>query len=342
MTSYKDAGVDVNSKEKLLEKIRETTQETFTEDVLSASTTFKFGGTVSLKKFMQYKHPVLVLSTDGVGTKMMVAEMAGKYDTVGVDLVHHCINDILTSGAKPFFFLDYVASEKLDSSIVREIVSSVSGACRKNGIILAGGETAEMPGVYKKDKYELAGTIGGIVENDNAIDGSRIKAGDVLLGLESSGLHTNGFSLARKIFFEDNDYDCDSVLPGMEKNLGQVLLEPHREYATAVLPLIEKNLVNGIIHVTGGGFDGNVPRILPSGLGAKIRKNSWEIPPIFRKIQELGGVSEEEMMRTFNMGIGLILAVSRDNVESLSKSINEKVYEMGEIVEGKSVHYEQN
>ena len=340
MTSYKDAGVDVGSKEKLLEKIRESAQETFTEDVLSASTTFKFGGTVSLKRFMQYEHPVLVLSTDGVGTKMMVAELTGKYDTVGIDLVHHCINDVLTSGARPFFFLDYVASEKIDASIVNEMVSCISGTCKKNGIILAGGETAEMPGVYKKNRYELAGTIGGIVEKDNVIDGSRIKAGDVLLGLASSGLHTNGFSLARKIFFEDNDYDCETVLPGMEKNLGRVLLEPHREYATAVLPLIEKKLVNGIVHVTGGGFDGNIPRILPSGLGAKIRKNSWEIPPIFKKIQETGEVSYEEMMRTFNMGIGMILVVSRDNVGAVSQSINEKVYEIGEVVEGKSMHYE--
>ena len=340
MTTYKDAGIDLSSKEKLLEKIRESARESFTEDVLSAATTFKFGGTISLKKFMQYDHPVLVLSTDGVGTKMIVAEMAGDYSRVGEDLVNHSINDILTSGARPLFFLDYVASGKLDSSKVSEIVSCISETCKKNRIILAGGETAEMPGVYQEGRYELSGTIGGIVDKNNMIDGSGIKKGDVMIGLESSGLHTNGFSLARKIFFEDNNLTCRTKFPEMEKDLGQTLLEPHREYASSVLPLIEKKLVNGIVHITGGGFDGNIPRILPEGLCARIKKGSWEVPPIFRKIQEMGSVSYEEMMKTFNMGIGLVLVVSKEKAGLLASSVSEKVWEIGEIGEGKGVHYE--
>jgi len=257
MTSYKEAGVNVEAKESIIEEIKESVKETFTEEVLSAATTFKFGGTISLKRLQQYNDPVLVLSTDGVGTKMIVAENMGKFDTVGVDILNHSINDVLTSGAKAMFFLDYVASAKLDVKVVKEIIQGLAKECKKKGIVLAGGETAEMPGVYHDGRYELTGTVGGVVERENIIDGSKIKEGNVLIGLASSGLHTNGYSLARKIFFEDNNYSYDDEIPELGE-LGDALLATHKEYASSVLPLVDKKLVNGIIHITGGGFPGNI------------------------------------------------------------------------------------
>ena len=342
MTSYREAGVDVEGKEKTVAGIKKSVRETFTEDVLASPTTFKFGGTISLKRFMKYSDPVLVLSTDGVGTKMTVAEMMNRYDTVGVDILNHSINDVLTSGAKTLFFLDYIASAKLKPEIVSEIVSGIAEACKKQGIILAGGETAEMPGVYRENRHDLAGTAGGIVEREKIIDGSRIRKGDVLLGLDSTGLHTNGFSLARKIFFEDNGYECDSEIPELGQNLGDALLATHREYAGAVLPLVDKKLVNGIAHITGGGFDGNIPRVMPSGLGARIRKNSWEVPPLFRLIQKLGKVGDGEMLRTFNMGVGMVLVVSRENKEKVAGMVSEKIHEIGEVTEGEGIFYESD
>ena len=342
MSSYKDAGVDVEAKEKLVGEMRKAVKDTFTPDVLGGETTFKFGGTISLKRIMKYKEPVLVLSTDGVGTKMAIAEMMNKFDTVGNDILNHSINDVLTSGAKAMFFLDYVAAAKLNSKIISEMVTGLAKGCKQHGIVLAGGETAEMPGVYNKDVYELTGTIGGIVEKDNIIDGSKIKKGDVLLGLASSGLHTNGYSLARKIFFMDNNYTCDSEIVGLNGKLGDALLATHREYATLVLPLVEKKLINGIVHITGGGFLGNIPRIMPKGLGAKIKSGSWTVLPIFKLMQRLGKVSDEEMHRAFNMGIGMVLVVERENAEKIKKLINETVYEIGEVIDEEGVIYERN
>lgn len=339
MTTYKDAGVDVSRKEKALEEIKKSVRDTFTADVLGTATTFKFGGTISLKRFMEYKEPVLVLSTDGVGTKMMTAEMMKKFDTVGVDMLNHSINDILTSGAKALFFLDYFASAKLDTDALKEIVKGLAKECKRHGIVLAGGETAEMPGVYCEGRHELTGTIGGIVERDRLIDGSRIREGNALVGLASSGLHTNGYSLARKIFFEDNDYSVNDEIPELGCTLGEALLATHKEYATEVLPLADKGLVNGIAHITGGGFAGNIPRIMPSGLGAKIRLGSWRVPPIFRLIQKLGKVEEEEMMRAFNMGIGLVLAVDRERKGEVTGMLK-GAYEIGEVIAKKGVHYE--
>ncbi len=339
MTSYKDAGVDVSMKEKALEEIKKSVMETFTADVLGAATTFKFGGTISLKRFMEYKEPVLVLSTDGVGTKMIIAEKMGKFDTVGVDILNHSINDILTSGGKALFFLDYFASSKLDANVLKEIVNGIAKACKRHGIVLAGGETAEMPGVYREGMHELTGTIGGIVEKARIIDGSRIKEGNILIGLPSTGLHTNGYSLARKIFFEDNDYSVDDEIKELGCTLGEALLATHKEYATDVLPLVEKGLVNGIAHITGGGFPGNIPRIMPEGLGARIRLGSWKVLPIFRLIQKLGKVEEEEMMRAFNMGIGLVLAVEKEKKAEVMGMLKE-AHEMGEVIARKGVHYE--
>ncbi|MBI2664517.1 phosphoribosylformylglycinamidine cyclo-ligase [Candidatus Woesearchaeota archaeon] len=336
MTSYKDAGVDIESKENAIKEIRESVKATFTEDVLSAATTFKFGGTISLKRFMQYKEPVLVLSTDGVGTKMAVAEMMNRFSTVGVDILNHSINDVLTSGAKAMFFLDYIAAAKLDVSIVKEIVKGIAEACKRHGIVLAGGETAEMPGMYSEGKYEVTGTIGGIAERENIIDGSKIREGDILLGLASSGLHTNGYSLARKILFEDRRLSVEDEIPTGGK-LGELLLATHKEYATSVLPMVEKKLLNGIAHITGGGIPGNLPRILPPGLGAKI-KQSWSVPEIFRFIQQQGDVTEKEMRTAFNMGIGMILAVSEENKEEVMHATGAN--EIGQIVRGKGVSYE--
>jgi phosphoribosylformylglycinamidine cyclo-ligase len=338
MVSYKDSGVDVETKEKVIEEIKKSVKETFTQDVLSAATTFKFGGTISLKRLIKYKDPILVLSTDGVGTKMVIAEKMKKFDTVGADILNHSINDVLTSGAKAMFFLDYVAAAKLDIETTKEIVKGLANNCKKQGIILAGGETAEMPGVYHNGRYELTGTIGGIVERENIIDGSKIKEGNVLIGLGSSGLHTNGYSLARKIFFEDNNYTCEDVIEGVK--IGEALLEPHKEYASSVLPLVERKLVNGIAHITGGGFEGNIPRILAKGLGAEIKLGSWTVLPIFKLIQKLGKVSEHEMMRAYNMGIGMILVVDADKKDEIVELLkNEKVYEIGKIIAKEGVHY---
>jgi len=341
MSSYKEAGVDVEAKEAVIAKIRQSVKDTFTEDVLSAATTFKFGGTISLKRLQQYNDPILVLSTDGIGTKMIIAEKMRKFDTVGVDILNHSINDVLTSGAKAMFFLDYVAAAKLDINVVQEIVEGIAKDCKKHGIILAGGETAEMPGVYHDNKYELAGTIGGVVERDKLIDGSKIKEGDVLLGLASSGLHTNGYSLARKIFFEDNNYKCEDEIPELGR-LGDTLLESHREYASSVLPLVDKKLVNGIIHITGGGFPGNIPRIMPQGLGAVIKLGSWEVLPVFKLMQRLGRVDEDEMLRTFNMGIGLVLVVDAGKKAEVIGMLNEKVYEIGRVVAKEGIQYESS
>ena len=340
MTSYREAGVDVDAKDDVLQKLRKKVVETFTEDVVSAPTSFKFGGALSLKRFMEFKNPVLVLSTDGAGTKTMIAEKMNKFDTIGTDVLNHCINDVLTSGAKTFFFLDYVASAKLKPEIVAEIVGGIAKECKRQGIVLAGGETAEMPGVYREGRHDVAGTAGGIVERDNLIDGSNIKEGDVLLGLPSSGLHTNGYSLARKVLFEDNKYDCSDEIRELNGTLGKALLATHKEYASLVLPLVEKKFVKGIVHLTGGGFPGNVPRIMPKDLGSRITKGSWPVLPIFNLIQEAGGISTEEMFRTFNMGIGMILVVDEEKKTCVLDNLKgEKVYEIGRVIRKEGVEY---
>ena len=340
MNNYREAGVDVEAKERVVQDVRRKIMETFTPDVVSAPTAFKFGGALSLKRFMQHRDPVLVLSTDGAGTKMMIAEKMNRFDTIGADVLNHCINDVLTSGARTEFFLDYVASAKLNPEVIGKIVGGLAEECKRHGIVLAGGETAEMPGVYREGRHDLAGTAGGIVERDRLIDGSTIKEGDVLIGLASSGLHTNGYSLARKIFFEYNKYDCNDEISELKGTLGDALLATHREYASSVLPLVEKKLLKGIAHVTGGGFPGNLPRIMPGGLGAKIKTGSWPVLPIFRMIQDLAGMHNEEMLRTFNMGIGMVLVVDADNKSAVAEDLKgEKAYEIGTVVPKEGVEY---
>jgi phosphoribosylformylglycinamidine cyclo-ligase len=312
-------------------------KSTFTGLSVSDATMFKFGGGINLKALKE-KEPILILSADGVGTKMMIAEMAGKYDTVGMDLVHHCTNDILTSGAKPIFFLDYIAASKLKPEIMLEIVRGVSTACKNLGIALAGGETAEMPDVYFDGRYELAGVIGGIVESGNVIDCSKIAEGDVLIGLASNGLHTNGYSLARKIFFKDNKCKASDYVEELGETLGASLLKVHREYSTLLLPLVEKKLVKGLAHITGGGFKKNIGRIMPEGLGVEIKEN-WPVPPIFKLIEKLGNVPKEDMRQTFNNGIGMVAIVAKDNAKKAISLIGEKTYVIGKVVNGEGIKY---
>ncbi|MBI3051464.1 phosphoribosylformylglycinamidine cyclo-ligase [Candidatus Woesearchaeota archaeon] len=339
MTTYREAGVDIDAAEKAKQRIKEYVKETRNElSVMDAG--FFCGGIKA--DFAGYKEPALMLSTDGVGTKMAIARMMSKYDTVGYDVVNHCANDILTSGAKPIFFLDYIASDRINPEIAAQLVKGVAEACRKLNVVLAGGETAQMPGTYMKGEHELAGTMGGVVERAEIIDGSSIKEGDALIGIASTGLHTNGYSLARKIAFETAGLKTDSHVPELGRAIGNVLLEPHREYVTAILELKKTCGIKGIAHITGGGITDNLPRILPNGIGAEIRKGAWEILPIFKWLQEKGNVPEEDMHRTFNMGIGLIIAV--DKKEAIGtwgrlKQMGEKAWIIGQAKPGKGVMY---
>jgi len=285
-----------------------------------------------------YKQPILVQSVDGVGTKLKVAKMAGKFETVGEDIVNHCCDDILCQGAKPLTFLDYIAADKLKPKEIEEMVTGMVKACKEAGVSLIGGETAEMPGVYFTGEHDIAGCITGVVEKAKIITGDKIREGDAVLGLASVGLHTNGFSLARKIFFESGEYNVDSHFDELHFSLGKELLVPHHNYAQAVLPLLEKYEIKGIAHITGGGLIENVPRVLPEGLSVEIKKHSWEILPIFKVIQRIGKVKEEELYRVFNMGVGLVLIVDDRMTNEVRRQLEEKgekVYEIGRVVKGK-------
>ncbi|MBI3034185.1 phosphoribosylformylglycinamidine cyclo-ligase [Candidatus Woesearchaeota archaeon] len=342
MTTYKDSGVDIDVAEKAKARIKELVKGTLTADSFVKPGFFCGGIRLNLNK---YREPVLMLSADGVGTKLMVARMMNKYDTVGIDLVNHCANDILTSGAKPLFFLDYIASGKIDQDIAPEIVKGVAEACKKLGITLAGGETAQMPGVYVKGENDIAGVIGGLVEESEIIDGSRIAEGDALIGVASTGLHTNGYSLARKVLFEMAGYKPGDYIKELNSTIGEALLEPHREYVGMFLGLEKKFIIKGIAHITGGGITDNLPRILPEGVGAKIITKNWEVPPIFRLLQKKGGIPDSDMMRTFNMGIGIILAVDkRDAAGMLAKlrQMKEKAWIIGETASGNGVKYAED
>ncbi|MBM2825284.1 MAG: purM [Dehalococcoidales bacterium] len=284
-----------------------------------------FGGLFELKGYQQ---PVLVSSVDGVGTKLKIASILGKYDTIGIDIVNHCVNDILTSGAEPLFFLDYIAMGKLLPEKVEAIIQGLAKACREVGCALIGGETAEMPGLYHGKDYDLAGFIIGVVEKDNITMGKTITAGDAIIGLPSSGLHTNGYSLVRKIFGETKSA-LSTYYPELGRTLGEALLEPHRCYYQQVKPVLP--LLKGIAHITGGGLIGNVPRVLPKGVTARFNSKAWTIPPIFELIQQKGNVDRDEMYHVFNMGIGMVLICSPDNVSQLTKTLPEAKV-LGEIV----------
>lgn len=311
---YKDAGVDIDAGNETVRRIRGLARSTFTPGVLSDIGSF--GGLFRLEPH-RYADPVLVSSADGVGTKLKVAFMANRHDTVGVDLVNHCVNDILVQGAEPLFFLDYLATARLAPEVAEAIVGGMASACRDNGCALLGGETAEMPGFYKDGEYDLAGFIVGAVDRHAVIDGHTIRVGDALVGVPSSGLHTNGYSLARQIVFERLKLTVDSYVPELDRVVGDALLEPHRSYLSMVQPILGERLIKGMAHITGGGITDNLPRVLPHGTGAVIERRAWTVPPVFRWLQDGGGVPDADMFRTFNMGIGLIVVCRAEDVDAV-------------------------
>lgn len=333
-SAYADAGVDIDAQDLALGRIKSHVKSTMTPEVLSDIGSF--GGLFQLD-LTDYEQPVLVSSADGVGTKLDVAKRAGNYATVGVDLVNHCVNDILVQGAQPLFFLDYVGAGVLDPEAMEQLVSGVATACRNNGMALLGGETAEMPGFYQPGDYELVGFIVGIVDRTRLMTGERVAAGDVLISLPSSGLHTNGYSLARKVVFDILGLEVGDPFPG-ERNetVGEVLLAPHRSYLPALQPLLAQPGLHALAHVTGGGLVDNLPRVLPHGLGAEIDLDSWQPGAVFTTIAEAGSVSREEMFRVFNMGVGMVAIVAMEFVESALESL-EGSWVVGRVVEGEGV-----
>ena len=332
--TYKDAGVDIEAGERLVDRIKTFAKKTFDENVLAGIG--GFGAGYLLPK--GYSEPVLVSGTDGVGTKLKVAQMANVHDTVGIDLVAMCVNDILTVGAKPLFFLDYFATGKLSVDVAADVIKGIAKGCEIAGCSLIGGETAEMPDFYPEGEYDLAGFVVGIVDRKDYITEKEIKPGDVVLGLASSGIHSNGYSLVRKLFFEILGLKIGDYVEELGGKVYEVLLTPTRIYAKSILNLLKKIKVKGMAHITGGGIPGNLVRVLPENVDAVINKGSWELPVIFRFIQEKGNVPEEEMFRTFNMGIGYVVVVSSGEVEkaiSILEDSGEKVYRIGEITKGK-------
>jgi phosphoribosylformylglycinamidine cyclo-ligase len=334
--SYRAAGVNLEVADRAKEALRALVARTRDEHTLSELGLF--GGLYALPG--GYSDPVLVSSADGVGTKLKLAFLSGRHHTVGQDLVNHCVNDILVQGAVPLFFLDYLASGRLDEGVVTEVVRGVAQACLENRCALLGGETAEMPDFYASGEYDLAGFVVGLVERARILDGSRVRVGDVLVALGSSGLHTNGYSLARKIVFEAMGLGVHDPLPGLGATVADALLAIHRSYLASLRPLLRREQVHGLAHITGGGIPGNLPRSLGPGQGARVRTDSWEVPPLFRVLQEGGRVAEEEMFRVFNMGVGMIAIVAPEDAESVRAELavaGESSWILGEVVEGKGV-----
>ncbi|MEI6089599.1 MAG: phosphoribosylformylglycinamidine cyclo-ligase [bacterium] len=326
--SYKDAGVDIEAGDELIQKIKPYIKATHNDKVLS--NIGLFGGFYEAD-FSNYKSPVLVASTDGVGTKLKIAFIANKHDTVGQCLVNHCTNDILCCGAKPLFFLDYFATGKLNVDVAAKVIQGFAQGCLENDCALIGGETAEMPSIYKDEEYDVSGTIVGIVSKEKVVNGEQISHGDILIGLPSTGLHTNGYSLARKVLLDK--YEINEYINELKSTLAEALLAIHKSYLKPVLPLVEAELLTGISHITGGGIIGNTKRIMPKDCEMKINWGSWEIPPIFNLIQKAGEISDEEMRKAFNMGIGMILVIKPSNFDkvfSLLKEENPIV--VGEII----------
>jgi len=334
--SYRDAGVDIQAGNKVVELIKPAVARTLRPEVLGGLG--GFGGLFKLD-LEKYPDPVLVSGTDGVGTKLRLAFQMNKHDSIGQDAVAMCVNDILVQGAEPLFFLDYLAVGKVEPERVAEVVGGVAKGCEMAGCSLIGGETAEMPGFYAEDEYDIAGFSVGVVNRQQLIDGSKIQAGDVLIGLASTGLHSNGYSLARKVF---ETYSLEQVFPELGETLGEALLRPTRIYVNSILPLIRGGEILGMAHITGGGLTGNIPRVLPPGLGVQIDTSTWERPPIFALLQRLGDVAEPEMYQTFNMGVGFVLIVrSEDESKVCLKltELGEKCFVMGSVVPGEGVAY---
>jgi phosphoribosylformylglycinamidine cyclo-ligase len=315
---YKASGVDIDAGNEAVRRIRSLARGTFTPGVLSDIGSF--GGLFRLDRD-RYQEPVLVSSADGVGTKLKVAFMTGRHGTVGADLVNHCVNDILVQGAEPLFFLDYLATGRLDPAVAEKVVGGIAGACRQNGCALLGGETAEMPGFYADGEYDIAGFIVGIVERSRVIDGRSIVPGDVLIGLPSAGLHTNGYSLARRVLFETTGWTADTVVPELGTTVGDALLAPHRSYLPVVRPLLPRQVLKGLAHITGGGITENLPRVLPEGCRAEIDLRAWNVPALFQLLQARGQIPRDEMFRAFNMGIGLVLVCAPSETERIINSL---------------------
>jgi phosphoribosylformylglycinamidine cyclo-ligase len=338
--SYADAGVNIDAADEAMKSISGIVKRTFDENVLRDIGSF---GAMYNFDTTSFEQPVLVSSVDGVGTKLKLAFMTGKHDTVGIDLVSHCVNDILVQGAKPIFFLDYLACGKLEPEVIVEIVNGIANGCRYAGCSLIGGETAEMPDLYTPGEYDVAGTIVGVVDRKKIIDGSSITEGDVVIGMASSGLHTNGYSLARKIVFEVAKLGVNDPMPGVGRTVAEALMEPHRSYAKVIQVLMRVVTVKGMAHITGGGITDNLPRILPEGLGAEIQLGSWNVPQLFAYLQKTGNVEDREMLRTFNMGIGYMVVVAPQDTDKALEMIalsGDNPQVVGKIVAEKSgVHY---
>jgi phosphoribosylformylglycinamidine cyclo-ligase len=317
--SYRDAGVDLEAKERALRGIKALARSTFGPEVLADVGLF---GGLFRPTLDGLREPVLVASADGVGTKLVVAKMAGDYSTVGVDLVNHCVNDILCQGARPLFFLDYVGAGVLEPEATVSLVEGVRDGCRANGCALIGGELAEMPGFYRPGDFELVGFIVGMVDRASILDGSRVRAGDRLIGLESSGLHTNGYSLARRILFERHRLGLEDVLPGADLRVGAALLAPHRSYLRVLEPILGHPGLHALAHITGGGLTDNLPRVLPSGTGGRIRLGSWRTPPLFASLAVLGELAMDEMLRVFNMGVGMVAVVDPAALDELLETLS--------------------
>jgi len=333
---YKSAGVDIDAGNEAVSRIKSGVRSTFTSNVLTGLGSF--GSLYDLKPVLdKYDSPIMVQSIDGVGTKTIIARKVGKFDTIGIDLLSACANDILVMGARPLTFLDYIANDRLKPDIIEEIVSGMVKACRDTGVSLVGGETAEMPDTYLPGEHDLVGIVTGVVDKDNIITGEKIEVGHVVLGLPSSGMHTNGYSFARKLFFETGGYNVSDSIPEFDKPVGLTLLEPHINYTNHVFSVLDLGIdIKGIAHITGGGLMENIPRILPDGCGVKIQKGSWPSLPVFDVMQSIGNVDEEEMFRAFNLGIGMVFIVDINDVSAVKGVLKEltEIYEIGTVVSG--------
>jgi phosphoribosylformylglycinamidine cyclo-ligase len=332
--TYSDAGVDIDAATRATDRIKELARTTFNQRTLSDIGSF--GGMFD-GAFPNLSEPVLVASADGVGTKLKIAFISDVHNTVGRDLVNHCVNDILVQGARPLFFLDYIATGKLSPEVIARIIEGITGGCRENGCVLLGGETAEMPGFYSEGEYDIAGFIVGVVERKKIIDGKTIAPGDVLLALPSAGLHTNGYSLARKLLLDVAGYNVQTQLPVLQMTVGEALLEPHLSYLRPLAGLLDKGLIKGLAHITGGGLTDNIPRILPEGTAVEVQQGTWPILPVFELMRAIGNVSAAEMYRTFNMGVGMVIVCAperADAIQSELESGGEKCYRIGKVVKG--------
>lgn len=335
---YRSAGVDIDASNEAVRRIARIVRKTFGPAVLTEIGAF--GSMVDLEEITRgYRHPVLVQSMDGVGTKMIVARMMNRYDTIGMDLVSATCNDVAVHGAKPVMLMDYIAGDRMDPDVIEALVEGMVRACREVDVALVGGETAQMPDTYLPGEHDLVGVITGVAEKDRLLPGGKIQPGDVLLGLASSGLHTNGYSLARKVFFEEGKFQVDSYHPELESTVGEILLEPHLNYTRPALALADGGLpVKAMAHITGGGLLENIPRVLPPGCAGEIHPENWPHPPVFGVMMNLGNVDRHEMFRTFNMGIGLVIVSPPEEVEKVTQMVEQfrsfRIHEIGAVVEG--------